>query len=153
MLGALPIVELSWLGKLRGPGFEPIAFEIASVECDKRAGTARAASSPRRSPATSPSASRRNITAAARNDQDDLLIAMLDTDRASIAQLAEKLNWMTGASDKLKPHKSKVKRLMDALSKDKMAKKVRSTWVLTEAGTKEAEKVKLNRELAGAKYG
>ena len=42
---------------------------------------------------------------------------------------------------------------MDALSKDKLAKKVRNAWVLTEAGTKEAKKVKLHLEFAGAKYG
>lgn len=148
--GSSPMVELSWLGKLRGPGFEPIPFRIDTVECT-RVKDSQGRPVPTVIARHISEREQREIAAKAQNDQNALLIAMLDIAGASFAQLAEKLTWMTGERGD-KPHKSKVSRMMVGLEKDKLVRKERNTWVLTEKGTAEAEKVKLNFGLAGARY-
>lgn len=142
------IVELDWQGKFRGPGFEPIAFELVSVSTDKIRD-----SKERQIPTVMarPLNEREHAAkaSAARSDQDVLLIAMLDNQGASIASLAEKAGWLTGAG---LAHKSKVHRVLTALKRDHMVVNKRGTWALSETGTKEAKKAKSNTAFAGAKY-
>ena len=59
---------------------------------------------------------------------------------ASLAVLAEKLEWFTKDG---KPYKSLVQRLINALKEEKMIKKESGRWVLTKKGAAEAEKVEL----------
>lgn len=149
-IGSFPLIDLSWHGKLRGPGFEPVSFELVTVQCDgvrdskgRHIPTVIARHLSEREKAA--------ISNSARDDQDTLLITMLENDGASIAALAEKAGWFTGP-DKDKPHKSKVARELKDLERDRLAKKIRNTWNLTDAGKKEAEKIKVNHDLAGARY-
>jgi DNA-binding MarR family transcriptional regulator len=89
--------------------------------------------------------------AATRTDEDALLIAIANHDRASMAGLADALQWITR---KGKPDKSRVQRCADRLKRDKLVNAGRGgTLTLTEKGKAEATRVKQNADLAGARYG
>jgi hypothetical protein len=149
-LGNRPLVDLWWHGKLRGPGFEPIPFELVTVTCDKvKDSKGRHVSTvvARHLSETE----EKDIAKASRTDQDDALLAMLQHEGASVAAIAEACGWMTTTG---KPHKSKVARVLPLLKADRLIAKARGgAWGLTEAGKKEAAKIQTNRKLAGAKYG
>jgi hypothetical protein len=142
------IVELDWQGKFRGPGFEPIAFELISLSTDKIKD-----SKGRQIPTVmaQPLTERENAAkvSAVRSDQDVLMVVMLDNEGASIAALAEKAKWLTATG---LPHKSKVHRILTALKRDRIVDNKRGTWALTEPGKKEAKQAQSNATLAGAKY-
>lgn len=142
------IVELDWQGKFRGPGFEPIAFELVSLTTDKIMD-----SKGRQIPTVMarPLTEREHAAkaSAARSDQDVLLIAMTENEGASIAGLADKAEWFTATG---LPYKSKVQRLLKQLKRDHMVIDRRGSWGLTEAGQKEAKKAQSNATMAGAKY-
>jgi AAA domain/Toprim domain len=143
------VVTLHWQGKFRGPDFAPIPFLLSSATTemlkDSKGRTiptviAKAMSERERSDAEANS----------RNDEDALLIAIADNDRASMASLATTLQWFTKDS---KPYKARVQRSADRLKKGGYVKTERSSLALTEKGKKEAIRAKQNAELAGSRYG
>jgi hypothetical protein len=71
--------------------------------------------------------------------EDALLLAMLETRDASLADLAKAagITLRNGL-----PDKKKVSRLLLKLRADKITRKVRDTWRLTKEGKSEAERVK-----------
>ena len=77
--------------------------------------------------------------------KDKVLDAMARYPGASIATLADKLEWFTRDG---KPYKSLVQRMLNALKEDKLVKKETGRWVLTKAGKKEAEGVVLQDDPA-----
>lgn len=146
--GDRPLAEVHWQGKWRGVDFEPLQFEMVTARSDRiRDSKGRQI----------PTVAAKYITdreqgervKEATSDQDALLITMLDHDGASIAELAIALGWQTKAGE---PYKSKVQKLIEALAKDKAVSKFRGKWGLTPTGKKEAERLRINRGLAGARY-
>ena len=133
------VTEIHWQGKFRGIDFSAIPFRLEVGKTDKlkdskgrQFWTVMA----------------RLITAKERDAAEDtgqknkaqLLAAMAKMPGASLAVLAEKLEWFTKDG---KPYKSLVQRLLNALREEKMIKKESGRWVLTKKGAAEAEEIDL----------
>ena len=131
------MVEFHWQGKLRGPDFEPIAFEIAVVTAEKLK------DSKGRNLLTAIArfmshAEHQKMEDASQSRQHEVLGAMLQREKASIAELASDLGWFykDGA-----PNKSKVNRLIEMLRTDKLVTKVFNRYLLTKSGRVMAREV------------
>lgn len=129
------ITELSWQHKIRGPDFEAIRFELKVRDIPMHAGwDGKPAKTVVAVPITDAQAEvmqHRQL-----NDENRLLRVMRAAPGGSIATWAEQLQWLTPKGD---PLKSKVSRLLDRLKGDKLAKKYRGKWTLTDAGRKAAD--------------
>jgi hypothetical protein len=143
------VVTLHWQGKFRGPEFAPIPFLLSPAKTetlkDSKGRTiptviAKAMSERERSDAE----------ADTRSDEDALLIAIAENERASMAGLATALQWF--AKDG-KPYKARVQRSADRLKKGGYVKAERGSLALSEKGKKEAIRARQNADLAGARYG
>ena len=129
------MVELHWIGKLRGPGFEPVHFELqpttAEILKDSRG---------------------RNITTVIARDlsrqeaeqrlgrvhalEDQVILALDSLDNPSIAAIATKLGWIGATGE---PQKSRVFGILKGLVADGLAEKDRhGRYKLTTRGEKEA---------------
>lgn len=130
--------ELHWCGKLRGPGFEPITFEL-----EKRTSEQVKDSKQRLIPnvvaVPMTEADMSAVVAKVRSDEDALLEDLLQHPNASFAQRCERLGWMT--EDSGQPRKSRVSRLLERLADDKLVTQRRGIWTLTTSGKIEAQKV------------
>jgi len=83
------------------------------------------------------------------SDEDALLLAIADNERASYAGLAVALKWVSEKGE----NKAKVKRCADRLRKDKLVTSGRrGTLCLTDKGNDEVKRIRLNQNLAGSKY-
>ena len=133
------VTEIHWQGKFRGIDFSAIPFRLEVGKTDtlkdskgRQFWTVIA----------------RTITAKERDAAEDtgqknkarLLAAMAKMPGASLAVLAQELEWFTKDG---KPYKSLVQRLLSALKEEKMIKKESGRWVLTKKGVAEAEDVEL----------
>jgi hypothetical protein len=143
------VVTVHWQGKFRGPDFAPVPFMLSSATTpslkDSKGRTiptviAKPLSERERSEAE----------ASTRSDEDALLIAITDNDRASMAGLATTLQWLTKDN---KPYKARVQRSADRLKKGGYVKTERGALSLTEKGKSEAMRAKQNATLAGSPYG
>jgi hypothetical protein len=130
--------ELHWLGKLRGPGFDPITFALEQSTCpglvDKNG---------RQMPSVwaYPTSHERADAAESksRDEEDSLLIAMFEAPDHSLLKWAELLVWRQGNGE---PAKWLVYRTMERLHTEKLVKKSRGRWVLTSNGQTEAKRLK-----------
>jgi AAA domain-containing protein len=143
------LVTVHWQGKYRGPDFAPIPFQLVSAT------TAALKDSKGRSIPTvvaKPLSERERTEAETSNrtDEDALLVAIAENDRASMTMLAAALKWLTKDN---KPYKTRVKRAADRLKKDKLVKLERDGLSLTEKGKAEAKRARYNADAAGATYG
>jgi hypothetical protein len=141
------VVTMNHQGKFRGPDFAPIPFMLSSAT------TPTLKDSKGRTIPTviaKPLSERERSEAEAnmRGDEDALLIAIADNDRASQAGLATALRWVSEKG----PNKAKVNRCVKQLKKWKFLKDDRDL-TLTDKGKQEVERLKLNRDLAGSTYG
>ena len=127
-------VMMHWLGKFRGPEFNPIAFELS------------VASSPRVKDAEGrlmPSVVAKPISemtleageVVQESDENKIMRLIYDNPKASFSTLAEKAGFMSEGQ----PNKGKVQRIVDRLKDDKMLEKHRgwSKYRLTKKGEKE----------------
>ena len=133
------IHSLHWAGKIRGANFDAINFEMVNVEL---AGHKDARGNPICSVAARhvPDERAEVMQAKALDDENVLLLTMWRHAGASIAELAMKCGWTSGAG---KPQKSRVARLIETLAAQKLIFKNRSgTWHLTPQGQKAAEEVR-----------
>jgi hypothetical protein len=74
-------------------------------------------------------------------DEDALLLAVADNERASFAGLAVALGWISSKGE----NKAKVKRCADRLRADKLVKPDRrGTLALTEKGETEVKRLRAN---------
>ena len=80
----------------------------------------------------------KELTKAARSDEDGLLDMMVNWPNGSYADWAGKLDWVTAGDS---PNKSRIFRTMDRLKADGLVKKYRSKYKLTSQGKTEAENV------------
>jgi hypothetical protein len=128
-------IQLHWQGKLRGPGFEPIDFELKTETSEKvKDSKNRLIPSVAAHPISEEKA--KELTKAARSDEDGLLDMMLNWPNGSYADWAGNLGWVT---ENDAPNKSRVFRTMERLKDDALVKKTRKGWTLTKDGKKEAE--------------
>ncbi|MGC8536969.1 MAG: AAA family ATPase [Rhizomicrobium sp.] len=128
-------IELHWQGKLRGPDFPPVMFELSTVESDKLI-----TASGRHIPTvvaralTNSEAISKAISINA--DLQHLMSVMARHPNATVAALATNAGWILRSGD---PHKSKVDRSLKELAAHKLAEKLLgSKWGLTPKGMKAA---------------
>lgn len=145
------LVELYWQGKIRGPGFEPISFATATVECD-----AVRDSKGRMLPTVVAKGlseeELKKLEAEGQNKEDIVLVTMLDHEGISAAQIAVQNEWF---QNNKQPAKSLVQRIQKRLEKHKpklVEKERDGTAILTTSGKEEAAKTKARLAVAGAKY-
>lgn len=129
------IVDLHWQGKFRGCDFEPISFQLSTVTSDQlKDSKGRHIPTVMAKPLSEKP--RTDLEASARRDEDALLVLMLQAPGGSMASMAEALGWLSAKS---KPQKSRVFRGLEKLKTSKLVHSVRGSWVLTDAGRKEAK--------------
>jgi hypothetical protein len=145
-INANQIAEVYWQGKFRGPDFEALNFELQTVS----SATVKDAKGK-----LIPTVMARALTEIQHDKRmaegfeadERLLIAMLGHD-ASLSYLAAQVNWIT----KGQPHKTRVKRKLEAFEKSKLVAREAGKWNLTDKGRKKAEAAKARHEKAGARY-
>jgi hypothetical protein len=143
------VVTLTWHGKFRGADFNPVTFELMTVTSDllvnkkgKKVPTVLAR--------PMNESEQRDAEATIRDEEDRLLIAVLDSDGASMKGLADLLHWQNRKGE---PDKRRVQKRADDLRKGGYLKTERGTLELTEKGEKVAKKAKTNLAPAGSSYG
>jgi hypothetical protein len=146
--GDRPLAELHWQGKFRGPDFEPIQFEMILAKSE-RVKDSKDRIVPTVAARFISSKEQADRTKEKATDQDRLLNTMLEHEGASLAALAEEMDWRLANGD---PNKMRVKRLLEPLKGEKLVSIFRGTWTLTPSGKKEVERLKSNKEMAGATY-
>lgn len=127
--------QLHWLGKFRGPEFEPMMFELVTKTCsallDSRG---RPIPTVIARPLSENEQGRKSD--AAFKELRALMAIMKKYPGTSVAAMAKEAGWISRGGE---PHKSKVDRLLKQLHKDKLAQKVLNHWTLTRAGEKALE--------------
>jgi hypothetical protein len=131
-------MELHHFGKLRGPGFEPMFFELLTVHTPRLVDS-KGQTIPTVIARGLSDTEQRTRESVARGDEDTLLLAMLAKNGGSIADLAKEAGWMLTTGH---PYKSKVMRILDRLQKDKLVSSKRGCWALTTTGETEAKRAK-----------
>jgi hypothetical protein len=138
------MVTLHHQGKFRGVDFEPMSFELMPVTARKLIDS-KGRQIPTVISKDLSKDDQRQRTTELRSEQDDILIVLLGSEDAiSWTEIAFKLNWFNNKGD---PNKSRVQRLMQALTSGSKDKKLvetdRDGNKLTKAGRAAAEKAKL----------
>jgi len=143
------MVTVHWQGKFRGPDFAPIYFSLASATAPSLKDS-KGREIPTVIAKHLSDKDRSEVEAGSRTDEDALLIAVAECERASMSGLAASLNWTMKNG---KPYKVRVQRTADRLKKGGFVKTERGCLVLTDKGKAEAKRVKYNADAAGASYG
>ncbi|MFO0470005.1 MAG: DnaB-like helicase N-terminal domain-containing protein [Pseudomonadota bacterium] len=128
------VATLHWGGKLRGPGFEPIAMELVPQTLAIVDARGRAVASVAAVPASEQRLE--SIADAALTDENRMLAAMASLPGGSVADLATAAGFVaqSGAAQK-----SRAYRLLERLAADGLAAKSRhGRWRLTKKGQAEA---------------
>lgn len=132
------VVTLHHAGKIRGPSFEPVRFELVSIELK---GHADSRGRPIYSTAARhiPDDRAEQLQDKALDDENRLLVAMQRKPGGSIAELAMAAGMTLGGGT---PHKSKVSRLLSSLLEQGLVRKSRTgAWTLTAKGKNEANEL------------
>lgn len=132
--------------KMRGPGFEPLSFQLDRFVTDRLVDArGRRIPTVRAVPVSRTEEDRHS--GRLREDEDRLLAAMLVDPNRSQADLAEACGWV---NEKGEIQRYRAQRAIDRLSKSKPAliRKERDHWVLTEEGKSTARKAALAFERA-----
>jgi hypothetical protein len=130
------LVELHHFGKLRGPGFEPVSFRVEPITTPKLVDSKGRLIPTVRALAISEAEAEKE-SSNVRQDEDNLLAALLSNPNRSFAELAIACDFKSKTGQ---PQKSKVQRRLADLKADKLVKQARGRWVLTDEGRKTAEK-------------
>jgi AAA domain len=123
------LLRLHHSDKLRGPGFEPITMRLEKVTTTRLMDKKGRLVPTVRAVWLNEHETERESTRA-RDDEDALLNAMIQKGR-SISELAQACAWLTSTGE---PQKSKVDRVMKRLLEQKLVKKNRDKWELTDKG-------------------
>jgi hypothetical protein len=142
-------VKLHWQCKFRGPDFEPIPFELRSVQaaCLK---DSKGRPIPTVIAAPLSKAEQVERASAARSNEDEVLVLLSKHGSLSPDAVARHLGWL---SPKGEPQKSKTWRVLDGLRKERLVTKERGNTTLTEKGKAAAKKAEYNAQTVGATYG
>lgn len=124
---------LHWLGKFRGPEFEPITFEMETVESDQ-VKDAKGRKMP--SVVAKPVSEIKMQFAETRQEREEvtLLNFIASNKNASIADLAIKCNFISAGGN---PQKSKVFAMCTRLTEEKLLERRGSKFRITAKGKKE----------------
>jgi AAA domain/Bifunctional DNA primase/polymerase, N-terminal len=125
-------VELHWQTKLRGPDFAPVNFSLRSVTHEELKDT-KGRLIPTVIAEHLSDTGQEEMTKASRGDEDLALHALSNTPRASFAELADTLGWYAKSG---KPNRTKAQRTLGRLQRDKLIKKDRGRYEITEKGQK-----------------
>jgi hypothetical protein len=127
-------VEVHWQEKFRGPDFAPLTFQLRTVT-HERLKTSTGRLLPTVVASHLSDLAREEVTKAVRSREDQLLavLATPENCRASMSELATKLNWRQRDGS---PYKMLVKRTLDALKRAKLITIGRDGVDLTPAGRK-----------------
>lgn len=130
------VVTLHWAGKMRGPQFEPLRFELVACDLD---GYQDAKGRPVRSSFVRPiqADAVEQIEAKALDDENRLLLAMLRKPGGTLADWSLACSWANGAGT---PNKARAHRTVEKLKGQALTEKNRmGAWCLTAKGRREAE--------------
>jgi hypothetical protein len=137
-------VKMHWQGKHRGPDFEPIHFELKTVTAPSLVD-----SKGRPVPTVMAEALTKGESVKradkARNDDDDVLLAIERGKGASLAEMAETLCWHTPTGE---PNKDRVRHAKDRLYKRKLVDVARKGWKLTKKGNEAAVEARADKHAA-----
>jgi hypothetical protein len=124
---------LHWLGKFRGPEFEPITFEMETVESDQ-VKDAKGRKMP--SVVAKPVSEIKMQFAETRTEREEitLLNFIASNKNSSIAELAIKCNFISAGGN---PQKSKVYAMCQRLTEEKLLERRGSKFRITPKGKKE----------------
>lgn len=121
-------------GKFRGPAFDPITFSLKTVQLagklDARGRQVHSVVAVPLAEADAERLARQDWT-----DENRLLYEMLQTPDGSLATWARACAWTSTAG---LPNKAKVHRLLESLADDKLVRRQRGRWLLTDQGKQEA---------------
>jgi hypothetical protein len=124
-------------GKIRGPGFEPLTFKLETIQTAKLVDTlGNMIPTVRANPISLADETAQQKRT--RDDEDRVIALLLENPDASVADIAERWNWI---SDNGTPQKGRVHRALTRLDKTaspKLLRKNRERWELTEEGKKVA---------------
>lgn len=136
------IIKLHWQGKYRGADFDPVQFELKTVNAPQlKDSKGRDIPTVMAAVVTSGEARARRETA--RRDEDDVLLLIERDGKQSLHEMAESLGW---SDAKGKPHKARAGRATHKLKAAKLAEyKERVGWNLTKAGLEAAVAVRSDR--------
>jgi hypothetical protein len=129
------VVTLAWAGKMRGPNFDPLRFELQAV---RLAGHPDAKGRASLSVVVRHLADERaeQLQARAMDDEDLLLTVMQRKPNATVRELALACGWTSATAQ---PSASRVDRRLRTLAdKGLVEQDRRRTWRLTSKGSKEA---------------
>lgn len=131
-------VELHWQGKLRGPGFEPVSFDLIKTTSDRLVdGRGRKMMTVVASDLSHDEAEARQQAAVSKQDQ--LLKAMAELDDPSFSAIAKHLGWLTVRGE---PQKSVIGYAMKTLVKAGLVEQARDgAYRLTRQGRREVERL------------
>lgn len=130
------IVTLHWAGKIRGPTFEPIRFELVPVELEGKVDCRGRPISTVVAQHVADDRAQQLVEKEA-SDQDVLLGVMLRYPGKSVRDLAMKCGWTNGLGKALS---TRVDRRLKALQQHGLVEQDRKgQWRLTNKGQKEAE--------------
>jgi hypothetical protein len=125
-------VELHWQTKLRGPDFAPVNFLLRSVTHEELKDT-KGRLIPTIVAEYLSDTAQEEMTKTSRCDEDLVLQALAGNPRASFADLAASLGWYAKNG---KPNRTKAQRILGRLQRDKLIKKDRGHYEITEKGQK-----------------
>jgi hypothetical protein len=129
-------VELHWQTKLRGPDFAPVNFMLRSVTHEELKDTKGRLISTVVAEHLS-EAAQEEMAKASRHEEDKALEVLAGKPQVSIAELAVALGWKAKGD---KPNRSKAQRALGRLQRDKLIRKVRRGYEITDKGKQALKK-------------
>jgi hypothetical protein len=130
------MTTLHWQGKIRGPEFDPLTYRLKPVKTGHKDKKGRDVSTIIAQPIDDIEAS--NEAAQTVANEDAVLKTLHSNSNASLAEIARNLGWIKyddeNSDDKGKPEKWRVQRALKRLDRDKLVRKFRGKWRVTEAG-------------------
>jgi AAA domain len=126
-------VSMHWLGKFRGPEFNPLAFELVVTTSDRvKDAEGRLMPSIVAQPISDSTLEAAEVVQ--EGDENKILNAIYKHPKASFAELAKRVGFMVGGQ----PHKIRVQRIIERLRDDKLITRHRGgKYRLTPKGEKE----------------
>lgn len=131
-------LEMHWQGKFRGPEFSPMMFQLR-VETHPRLKDSKGRLMPTVVALPLTEEGQKEMAANLERDEDQVLLAIADNPRGSLADLARALGWALKDST---PNKMRVQRATKALQKHKLVTSFRNVWKLTPDGENEKKRLK-----------
>lgn len=128
------LTSLHWQGKIRGPDFDPLSYILKPVPTGKQDKKGHDVMTVIARPVDDFEAASHAAQVVA--NEDAVLRTLCDHPDWSMAEMARSIGWV---SDKGEPEKWRVQRALKNLANDKLARKFRGKWRITDAGEKEAQ--------------